>query len=694
MGIIVLIVLIVIIKNRIQARYHDERNFDVSKKGTYGTAKELKEKQAKKLTTADGVHSLLTISSNISNDEGGIILGKYSNGNIVMKNCIPKENMNLFVCGAPGSGKSYMFVRPYLAQCIRREESFIVTDPSGELLESMGGYAKQCGYKIRVFNLVDPKRSDSWNVTKEVGNDQYLAQVAASTIIKNTITGRVGDPFWDNGEQNLLKALLLYITSPNYESKDKSLGAMYKLLAASDFENTTKLKLEQLPVDHNAKMPFNIFAQSPANVQASFASGLATRLQIFQSEAIRNMTSKDCIDLAAPGLEKCAYFIIMSDQDSTYQLLSSLFFSFLFIKLANEGKQHENQLLPCKVNIVLDELPSIGTIPDLGRKLATVRKYGVNVVPIIQLISQLDNRYSPEEREEIMGCCDTQIWLGSNDKTSAESLSERSGTMTVDVSSKSEQLSMMSGVQLTSSVGKRSYLNYDEVMRLPLNEAVIVLRGQNVMRLKKYKFNEHPDFKEVKKAPVITISNYEPNLDHSTPETQEKSQPQPKPKKQKEQEEEAKQQPPQNQQKGQEENSNGKKNTKNTKDKTDKHKSKPKNSKQKQDASHESGESNSDGIPENKTGTAKAQPEQSPPRNDDPGNAPKRQGNDIPLPPTPQEPTGDSEVNAQYTWGENGVPVPQSETPPESKPKTGGRKKKSGFQEKEKAPAFQIFDDN
>ena len=224
------------------------------------------------------------------------------------------------------------------------------------------------------------------------------------------------------------------------------------------------------------------------------------------------MTAFDDIDLTAPGKEKCAYFVVMSDQDSTYQLLSSLFFSFLFIKLADFGKTCKGQSLPISVNMVLDELPSIGNIPDLGRKLATVRKYGVNVVPIIQLISQLDNRYSPAEREEIIGCCDTQVWLGSNDIASAEVLSERSGTMTVDVSSKSEKVDFLPQTQLTSSVGKRAVLTVDEVLRLPLDEAVIVLRGQNILKLKKYRFHDHPDFKAVKAAKPITISDYVPDM--------------------------------------------------------------------------------------------------------------------------------------------------------------------------------------
>ncbi len=510
-GVVLLVVLFFVVKSKIENRNRDDRNFDVSEKGTYGTAKYLSERQAKKLVTADKEHSLLSVSKDLKQDDNGIILGKFPNGKIVMKRAIPKENMNVFVCGAPGSGKSYMFVRPYLAQCIRRQESFVCTDPSGELLETMGGYAKACGYKVKVFNLVDPEKSDSWNVTGEVGINQLHAQIAVSTIIKNTLEGERPDPFWDNGEKNLLKALLLYINSDAYTGS-KSLGELYKLLASDDFSSSTLECLKNLDERHPAKLSYNIYAQATESVQQSFASGLATRLQIFQSEAIRNMTAFDDIDLTAPGKEKCAYFVVMSDQDSTYQLLSSLFFSFLFIKLADFGKTCKGQSLPVSVNMVLDELPSIGNIPDLGRKLATVRKYGVNVVPIIQLISQLDNRYSPAEREEIIGCCDTQVWLGSNDIASAEVLSERSGTMTVDVSSKSEKVDFLPQTQLTSSVGKRAVLTVDEVLRLPLDETVIVLRGQNILKLKKYRFHDHPDFKAVKDAKPITISDYVPEM--------------------------------------------------------------------------------------------------------------------------------------------------------------------------------------
>lgn len=510
-GVILLVVLFFVVKSKIENRNRDDRNFDVSEKGTYGTAKYLSERQAKKLVTADKEYSLLSVSKELKQDDNGIILGKFPNGKIVMKRAIPKENMNVFVCGAPGSGKSYMFVRPYLAQCIRRNESFVCTDPSGELLETMGGYAKACGYKVKVFNLVDPEKSDSWNVTGEVGINQLHAQIAVSTIIKNTLEGERPDPFWDNGEKNLLKALLLYINSDAYTGS-KSLGELYKLLASDDFSSSTLECLKNLDERHPAKLSYNIYAQATESVQQSFASGLATRLQIFQSEAIRNMTAFDDIDLTAPGKEKCAYFVVMSDQDSTYQLLSSLFFSFLFIKLADFGKTCKGQSLPVSVNMVLDELPSIGNIPDLGRKLATVRKYGVNVVPIIQLISQLDNRYSPAEREEIIGCCDTQVWLGSNDIASAEVLSERSGAMTVDVSSKSQKVDFLPQTQLTSSVGKRAVLTVDEVLRLPLDEAVIVLRGQNILKLKKYRFHDHPDFKSVKAAKPITISDYVPDM--------------------------------------------------------------------------------------------------------------------------------------------------------------------------------------
>lgn len=182
----------------------------------------------------------------------------------------------------------------------------------------------------------------------------------------------------------------------------------------------------------------------------------------------------------------------------------------MFIDLAAFGKTQPNQDLPVHINVVLDELPSIGQIPDLGRKMATVRKYGVNVFPIVQMVSQLDNRYSEAERDEIIGCCDTQIWLGSNDNTSAQMLVDRAGTMTINSSTKSHSLTESKG-QISNTDGKRALLNLDEFLRLPLDEEIVVLRGQNIMKLKKFKFFEHPDSKEVENAPKMSLDTYEPS---------------------------------------------------------------------------------------------------------------------------------------------------------------------------------------
>lgn len=509
LGIIVAVIAGFIFYLRRPDKNFDDRNFRISENGTYGTSKYLQESEAKKLLTADGKNNLLKVEKEVGNEKG-IILGKYPNGDIVFKNVIPKENLNFFAIGSPGSGKSYMMVRPYLAQAIRRGESIICTDPSGELLETIGGYARQQGYEVRVFNLVNPSRSDSWNLTKEVGADQTLAQICTQTIIDNTTNGK-SDAFYDNGEKNLLKALLLYMNSPQYTTNDKSIGELYKMLTGDNFKGTLET-INQLSEDHPAKIPYNIFAAAPNNVQESFHSGLAIRLQILQSPAIRDMLSGvgNPMELTAPAKRKCAYFIAMSDQDSTFQLASSLFFSFLFIDLAAFGKTQPNQDLPVHINVVLDELPSIGQIPDLGRKMATVRKYGVNVFPIVQMVSQLDNRYSEAERDEIIGCCDTQIWLGSNDITSAQMLVDRAGTMTINSSTKSHSLTESKG-QISNTDGKRALLNLDEFLRLPLDEAIVVLRGQNIMKLKKFKFFEHPDAEAVENAPKMSLDTYEPS---------------------------------------------------------------------------------------------------------------------------------------------------------------------------------------
>jgi len=339
-----LIIFLLLRGNNVAGVLDAERNLVYSNEGTYGTAGWMTKKE---------LHAELEVTGDLKCCRG-TILGEL-NGKAV---CVPEKtfmNRNVAVYGAAGSMKSRAYVRNMCYQLVCREESIIFTDPKGELFSDMAEYLKAHGYIVRVFNLKTPENSDPWDCLGEIEGSELFAQMFSDVIIKNTINGK-GDHFWDNSEMCLLKALCLYVEyGDSYPSEKKNIGEVYKLLTmASGTELYTMF--DKLPPSHPAKAPFAIFQQASDNVRGGIIIGLASRIQVFQNSMICDITkgyynadgSKKVdengydigIDLVLPGKEKCAYFCIISDQDSTFTFLSSLFLSLLFINTNSQSKRN------------------------------------------------------------------------------------------------------------------------------------------------------------------------------------------------------------------------------------------------------------------------------------------------------------------------------------------------------------------
>ena len=487
----------------------NERNLVYSTKGTYGTAGWMGE---------DELHKELEVTKDLKRCKG-TILGELD-GKAV---CVPVDTMmnrNVAVYGAAGSMKSRAYVRNMVFQCVRRGESLIITDPKSELYASMAEYLRDNGYVVKVFNLISPENSDSWNCLREIegDNQELMAQIFCDVVIRNTMLNGKMDPFWDTGAIALLKALCLYVVQI-YPEKDRNIGEVYKLLAgvASTSDNGGGLKaaFAALPFGHSAKVPFEIFQQASENVQSGIIIGLANRIQVFQIEVLRTITShSDGIDLTLPGKERCAYFCITSDQDSTFDFLSSLFLSFLFIKLVRFADAQPKQELPVPVHLLLDELPNIGAINDLTKKISTVRSRRISLSCVFQNIAQMQNRYPLNAWLEIIGNCDTQLFLGCTDEMTAKFISDRTGEVTIGVESMSKELSSMRMTNYTpshretTSIGKRKLLTPDEVLRLPRKEALVIFRGQKVLKVNKFDFTKHPESKKLRDC---NARDYVPN---------------------------------------------------------------------------------------------------------------------------------------------------------------------------------------
>ena len=329
-----------------------------------------------------------------------------------------------------------------------------------------------------------------------------MAQLFVDVIIKNTSGGK-GDHFWDSAEMNLLKALVLYVDQ-SYPPETKNMGQVYQLLTLQSEKELNSL-FDVLPNTHPAKAPYTLFKQSSDTVRSGVIIGLGSRLQVFQSELIKKITARDEIDLELPGQKPCAYFLVTSDQDSTFDFLASLFLSFAFIKLVRYAdKNCEGGRLPVPVHVLGEELTACGTIPDLSRRLSVIRSRNISMSCVFQNLAGLQNRYPNNLWQEIIGNCDIQLFLGCTDPLTAEFVSSRTGLASVAVSSQSKELgswrisNYTPEFRETSSVGKRPVMTPDEVLRLPIDEALIIVRGKKALRVDKYDYSKHPEYRKLR----------------------------------------------------------------------------------------------------------------------------------------------------------------------------------------------------
>ncbi len=470
--------------------YDRERNLIYSNKGTYGTAGFMTKKELK---------GVLDIVPNIRKHPG-IILGELD-GEVI---CVPLKtrfNGNLAVYGASGSKKTRAFCVNMILQSVARKSSLVICDPKSELYEKTSEYLRGMGYTVKVFNLVTPAASDSWNCLSEIEGQELMAQLFCDVIIKNTGSDR-GDHFWDSAELNLLKALVLYVEQ-RYPADKRNIGEVYQLLAMSSEKELNAL-FDVLPVTHPAKAPYSIFKQSSESVRGGVIIGLGSRLQVFQNQDIRNITGFDEIDLELPGKQPCAYFCITSDQDSTFDFLSSLFLSFIFIKLVRYADQRcPGGMLPVPVHVLGEELCACGVIPDLSRKISVIRSRNISMSCVFQNLAGLQNRYPQNQWQEILGNCDITLFLGCTDPLTAQYISDRTGEASIAVTSKAKQLgtwrisNYTPEYRETSGVGKRKLMTMDEVLRMDVDRALVIIRGKNVLEVDKYDYSKHPEAKKL-----------------------------------------------------------------------------------------------------------------------------------------------------------------------------------------------------
>ena len=493
---------------------HDERGFDILPEGTHGTSGFLTEREMREF-----------LELNPAKDVAGMALGKFKRhpddsdryAIYVAHPMRPGDNNNLLCIGAPGSGKSRGFIIPFLIGCAQRGESVFVTDPKGELFEKLSPYFEEKGHYVRAVNFLDMEHSDGWNCLYGLDTETQLVQTVANTIISNTSGPKEADDFWSRAELNLLMALIHYVCNLKDANgkllpiEERGIGNIYKMLASESIEEINR-KLAELPPEHPARGPHGLFLKAKENLWGNIVIGLGNRLAIYQSRLVDAITRNHDVDLILPGKRPCAYFVIISAQDSAYRFLSSLFFSLAIPQLSDYARLHgENGRLPTLVNFCLDEYCNIGYMDGMADALNSIRGFNMSCEIVVQSLSQWQEKYPGKEWENQLGTFNQTLYMGCNDITSAEYISKKCGKVTINVTNNQMPLmplfapvySSTRSYSQTRSSTARDLMQPDEVLRLDYRKCIVLFQGHKPAMLYKLAPEEIPDYNTLKSRRVI-----------------------------------------------------------------------------------------------------------------------------------------------------------------------------------------------
>lgn len=411
-------------------------------------------------------------------------------------------NNNIMIIGGPGSGKSFNVVRPNLLQ---KYGSYVITDPSAELLHTTGKFFEENDYTIKVFNLMDMPHSDCYNPFNYIRREEDVLTLIQCLIKSTESEGKGGgDPFWEKAETALLEALIFYLI--RFQGKDKQNFSMVsKLLrqAKADPKATgTKLdsifdEVRRFNENDICIKQYDIFKQASEKTAQSILITAATRLSPFNIDAVEDLTSTDQMELGSIGDRPTVVYIIVPQGNNAYAFLVNMLYSQMFDTLYYHAQMDNgDSRLKYDVRFILDEFANIGIIPAFQNKLTTMRKYGLSCMIFIQAVGQIKNLYK-DDWETLMGACDTLLYLGGNELSSMEDLSKKLGDQTIRVKDASHSRSMKGGGSDSKSFkyAKRLLLTVDEIRRLRDGYCIVVIKGQDPFYDEKYKTFDHPNAK-------------------------------------------------------------------------------------------------------------------------------------------------------------------------------------------------------
>ena len=417
------------------------------------------------------------------------------------------RNKNALVVGGSGSGKTRFFVKP---QIMQMHSSYVVTDPKGTLLCETGKMLQKNGYKIKVLNTINFKKSMRYNPFAYIHSEKDVLKLVTCLMQNTKGEGKGSDPFWEKAEQLLYTALIGYIwleapeEEKNFNTLIEMINAMEVREDDEDFENQVDIifrELKEKNPNHFAVRQYAKYRLAAGKTAKSILVSCGARLAVFDIAELREVTAYDELELDTLGDRKTALFLIMSDTDDSFNFLISMCYTQLFNLLCEKADDVYGGRLPVHVRCLIDECANIGQIPKLEKLIATIRSREISACLVLQAQSQLKAVYK-DNADTIIGNCDSRLFLGGSEPTTLKELSASLGKETIDIANTSENRGKEVSHGLSFQKLGKDLASVDELSVLDGGKCILQLRGVRPFLSDKYDITKHPNYKY--------LSDYDP----------------------------------------------------------------------------------------------------------------------------------------------------------------------------------------
>ena len=410
------------------------------------------------------------------------------------------RNKNVLVVGGSGSGKTRFWLKPNLLQC---HSSYVVTDPKGSIVVECGNALLKNGYKLKILNTINFKKSMHYNPFAYVHSEKDILKLVTTLMTNTKGEGSGGDPFWEKSERLLLTALIAYlhyeapVEEQNFATLLEMLNTMQVLEDDEEYQNPVDLLFEELAKkkpNSFAVRQYKLYKLAAGKTAKSILISCGARLAPFDIQELRDLTMYDELQLDTLGDKKTALFLIMSDTDSTFNFLISMVYTQLFNLLCDKADDVYGGKLPIHVRCLIDECANIGQIPNLEKLVATIRSREISACLVLQAKSQLKAIYK-DNADTIVGNMDSQIFLGGSEPGTLKDLSEILGKETIDSFNTSDTRGNSPSYGTSFQKLGHELLSRDELAVLDGGKCILQLRGVRPFLSDKYDLTQHPNYK-------------------------------------------------------------------------------------------------------------------------------------------------------------------------------------------------------